>query len=119
VSLEEEWSSENLKEHSGIRIVELESTPLGQRSTQVRIDPKETTWLVFTKDPTHREENARTAEWLKSHIIDKNTPIVNVTGLDGNVELWGLVFLDEAGIEEARKQAWCQQCNRESGSSGI
>lgn len=105
VSLNDDTSLEKLQDYNGIRIVELENAPLRQESTETRRAIENKTYMVVPKDPTNREETNKTAEWLKTHMIDKNEPLFDYTDfISGDVRCWGLVALDEAGVEEARKQ---------------
>ncbi|KAF2005135.1 subtilisin-like protein [Amniculicola lignicola CBS 123094] len=107
VSLEDEASLERLKEHSGIRIVELEGSPLGQRSTETRRDEEKDEyqlfWILWAKDPDDTDVNKKIGDWLKTRTIDKGKTLLNSSSENGGVEFWA-ADLDEGDIEEAKKQ---------------
>jgi hypothetical protein len=130
VSLKEAACTKDLESHPGIQGFELQDTSSNVQQTNARQEEEDPcprtagakpsnnwegedpdTWLAWAKDPFNWEEVNKTREWLDSNVKDK-TLIFQILRVPDEGESWDNQFilgwyhliLDDAGVEEAKKQ---------------
>ncbi|KAH7131789.1 peptidase S8/S53 domain-containing protein [Dendryphion nanum] len=104
VALNEESHVEDIRNYrSWIKSVEPIEENDYRRPPKKEKREAEPIYNVWTKDPTNHDETTATKKWLSSQVLDKNAYISEwKRRKTGNVEVWGMVTLDEAGVERVR-----------------